>query len=634
MSVVDIDSSWSKLYVGEEQIQEFLKLIDNPEIEIIGHNIYNFDLKVIEKLYNWKPHKLQKITDTFLLAQIVFPDIDHEDHKDSHGGGGKVFTAKEKGSHSLKAWGQRIKCYKGEYTLGFEIYNDEMGRYCIQDTYTTKALLKFLETKLPEKLCEGAITLEIENELAPILARLQTKGVLFDVHKAEELYTKLQADLINLKWQLQEVFKPKYVSLGEFTPKRDDKKRGYVAGATFTKIELQEFNPTSRQQISERLISELGWKPEEFTETGKAKMDEAIIENLPYPQLKPLKEYLQTKLLIGKIKTAKGSWLNKVQEDGRIHGGIMQNGAITGRCSHYSPNMNIPSEKKLYGKECRELFIVPEGKVMVGCDADALEMRVIAGYLNKLDGGKMVQSVLHGSKEDGTDPHTINMHAYGVDNRDLAKTLYYSDVYGSKNAKKGATLLDYGVDLSEYVPDFEKKVKEMINWINKKNEEDREKGKEVTERTEQYWRCWVAGKHLMELYGEQCPELNLLKEKIAKIFDKNGYIKALDGRKLYSRSKHGQLNTLCQSAGAIIMKKAMVIADNDLQAAGLIPGQDYEFILFIHDEFELEVTDDKIIVDKCKEILQNSIKKAGEFFNFPCEMKGNSKAGKNWAAVH
>lgn len=635
-SVVFADNSYSELFIddGNGRIGQFLDLIDDPQVELIGHNIYNFDLKVIEKLHGWKSYKNQKITDTFLLAQVLFPDIEKDDYNNTHGAEGKVFSKRDYGSHSLKAWGQRCHMFKGEYFGGFEKYNDELGKYCIQDTYTTKALHEFLLKKLPEKLTSD-VTMEIENTIAPILARQQAHGVLFDRQKAERFYSLLEGNLFELRSTLQQVFKPKFISLGEVMPKRSNKTQGIVEGRLYTKIKLEEFNPNSRTHVVKRLINEYNWNPEEFTEKGNVRMDEEIIDALPYKEMKPLKEYLQTRSLMGKLMTSRQAWIKQVDEDGRIRGAIKQNGAITGRMTHHSPNLaQIPSEKKLYGKECRELFIVPKGKVMIGCDADSLEMRIMAGYLNKLDNGQMIQSVIHGNKEQGTDPHTLNMIAFGIADRDCSKTLFYAMTYGAKNAKLGKTLLDYGIDLNQYVPHFKKNVENMIKWVEEKNIEAKAKGKEPMERTRNYWECWVAGKELFKKFGDEMPALNLLKEKIKELVEKNGYLKGLDGRKLFCRSEHGQLNTLCQAAGAIVMKKALQIADEDLQLEGLVPGKDYEFILNIHDEFQLEVTDNSDIIAKVKEILSKAIKKSGEFFKFPCPLSGNVQVGKDWGECH
>ena len=635
ISVVDLDSSYSELYVGAERIQEFIDKVKNDtSIVLIGHNLFNYDLKVIEKLYGVDFTKTHKIEDTLVLGQLLFSDLRTDDEKNTHNLGGKIFSKKDTGSHSLKAYGQRIICYKGEYTGGWEEYNDEMGAYCIKDTYTTKALYKAFQANMSHKLLHsGAI--DLEYSISPILARQQAYGVLFDREKADNLILTLTYSLVEAKQKLTEIFKPRYVFDGTFTPKITNKTKGYTKGQAFSKVKLEEFNPGSRTQIVDRLKKEFAWNPEEFTEKGNAKMDEDIIENLPFPQLAPLKEYLTIKKRISQIETGRQAWLKKIDDDGRIRGAIRQNGAVTGRMAHFSPNMaQIPSNDSLYGRECRELFRVSKGKIMIGCDADALEMRCLAGYLHSYDGGKFMRSVLEGNKEDGTDPHSINMHAYELDQyengRDCSKTLFYASIYGSKNAKNGKILMDYGVDFEDYVPDFEKSVIGMLEWVAKKNKESAN----PMVRSDAYWRCWVAGKHATKLFGERIPELDLFRKDILDKLKEKGYIKGLDGRKLFCRSEHGALNTVLQSAGALIMKKALAIADTDLTLDGLRPGIDYEFILNVHDEFQLEVTNDQIVVDKVRGVLENSIIQAQEFFNFPCPMKMNSQIGLNWSLTH
>ncbi len=642
MSLVDLDSSYSHLVVGHEAVREFLlgPVIVNA-VEFIGHNVFNYDLKVLEKLYNWIPAPFQKIHDTMILGQLLYADLKNMEDSDEFPG--KIFSKRDTGSHSLRAWGQRIKTYKGEYSGGWESYNDDMGRYCIGDTYTTKSLYNFFESKWQDKLLSKQ-AMDLEYAIAPILARQQAYGVLFDKEKADNLILALTHSLVESRLKLRDVFKPRFVSLGEFIPKRNmtycyESPYGVIKHEVkkeqiFSKIKLEEFNPSSRTQIIDRLIKEFGWNPDEFTEKGNAKMDEDIIENLPFKELGPLKEYLTITKRISQIETGKQAWIIKIDIDSRIRGAIRQNGAVTGRMAHFSPNMaQIPANDSLYGKECRELFIVPKNKVMIGCDADALEMRCLAGYLTPIDSGRFMQSLLTGKKEDGTDPHSINAEAMGID-REPAKTVFYAFIYGARNAKIGKILLESGIDFSTYVEDFEKNVKGMLEWVAKKNEEAKRIGKEPMERTEMYWKCWVAGKECLKRFGDRIPELPQLQEKIKARIKEKGYIKGLDGRKLFCRSEHGALNTVLQSAGAIIMKQALAIADTDLQLSGLRPGIDYEFILNVRDEWQLEVTNDQIIVDKVREILENSIKKAGEFFNFPCPQKGNSAVGLNWSLTH
>jgi DNA polymerase-1 len=623
VSAVDVDSSYSRFYTGN-QIKDFLEYISNPAIELIGHNIINFDLQALKKVYGWTPVEGQKITDTLILAQLLFPDLKNEDADGTHGAPGKIFSGKDTGSHSLRAWGQRCKCFKGDYAGGWEIYNDEMGKYCIQDTNTNKTVFHFLESRIADKLCAGSTAIELEHSIAPILARQQNYGVLFNKEVAEQLIVTLVGSLIENKQTLQDIFKPRTVNADIIVPKRPNLLKGYVVGVPFQKTKVEEFNPGSRQQIISRLRTEFGWDPTEFTEKGNPKMNEDIIENLPFKELYPLKAYLTIKKRLSQIEGGKQAWMNKIGKDGRIRGGINQNGTVTGRMAHFGPNLGqVPAAYSLYGKECRELFIAGKGKILIGVDADALEMRCLAAYLAPLDGGKFRDSILHGSKDNKTDPHSINAEAMGID-RETAKTVFYAWIYGAKNAKVGRIIMEAGVDLEQYVDNFEKEVESMITWARKKG----------SEKTDLYWKCWIVGKECLARLGDRIPELNQLKMKVLEKVKERGYIKGLDGRKLIMRAEHGQLNMLLQSAGALIMKVALYLADQEMQSMGLVPGKDYEYVLNVHDENDLEVTDSPEIIEKVSNVLNKCINDAALFFNFPCEQKSTVKVGKNWYEIH
>lgn len=121
----------------------------------------------------------------------------------------------------------------------------------------------------------------------------------------------------------------------------------------------------------------------------------------------------------------------------------------------------------------------------------------------------------------------------------------------------------------------------------------------------------------------------------------------LDGRKLFigatmdkrklpkrvwQRSLHKALNTLLQSAGAIVMKKALVLLDGRLQAAGMVPGVDYEFVLNVHDEYQIEVNEDK--AEFVGQQARQAIVDAGVHFKMRCPLDGEYKIGNNWAETH
>ncbi|HEY3524978.1 MAG TPA: DNA polymerase [Nitrososphaeraceae archaeon] len=476
--------------------------------------------------------------------------------------------------------------------------------------------------------------IKLEYAIAPIISRQQEYGIEFDVGGANELLIQLESKKLELKNKLQEVFSIRIINRGEFTPKNNYScNRGgvvhrMVKGGTFTRIEYEEYNPNSRQQTVDRLCKEFGWTPQEFTDKGNPEFDEEIIESLPYKEMAPLKDYYIVNKRISQLSGGKQAWLKHVREDGRIYGSVMQSGTITARMAHYGPNLaQVPSCDKAWGTECRRLFRAKKGKIQVGCDADGLEARTLSGFLVPFDGGQFRDILLTGKKENKTDIHSINAIAYEVNEystgRDCAKTLFYAGIYGCKGPKAGLILQQFGIDLKSYIPNYNIEMIKIKQW----------NARVKAGFSDRFLECLVAGKLAQGRYNEKLPALPNLIQDVIKSWESNKFLKALDGRKLYPSNAHSCFNILNQSAGAIIMKKALAIADNLLYTNKNTRGK-YEFMLNIHDEWQLEVENDKDLVTEVSDILKNSIKFAGEYFNFPCPMVGSIKIGTNWAETH
>ena len=108
-----------------------------------------------------------------------------------------------------------------------------------------------------------------------------------------------------------------------------------------------------------------------------------------------------------------------------------------------------------------------------------------------------------------------------------------------------------------------------------------------------------------------------------------GYLVGLDGRHLHVRSDHAALNTLLQSAGALVMKQALV-----LLAQSSHYRRDFEFVANVHDEFQMEVRDDGDLPETVGLLAADCIKRAGEHFNFRCPLSGSYAVGGTWAETH
>tara|TARA_B110001454_G_scaffold90092_1_gene85971 strand:- start:2833 stop:4665 length:1833 start_codon:yes stop_codon:yes gene_type:complete len=563
-------------FTSFECLDEALDLMKDADT-LIGHNIIGYDLPVLKKLLNWSPRESTKIVDTLVMSRLVHPDLKEIDAKE------RKVDLKMWGSHSLKAWGQRNGELKDSYgeTADWSKFTMEMAKYCIQDVQVTLDLYyHFLEQEPPE------VAVELEHKFALIMARQEKRGFHFNVKKGQELYVSLLKDQERLAKKLRSSFGSWYISEGEFTPKKDNEKRGYTSGAKLTKIKAVEFNPNSRDHISSRLQKLYGWLPNSFTPSGKPEVNEAILSRLKYPNCQELKEHFLISKRVSQLAEGDNAWL-KLERNGRIHGRVNTNGAITGRCTHSYPNIaQVPASYSPYGKECRGLFGVGEGNKLVGVDADGLELRALAGYMTRYDGGKYVEAAVSGSKEEGTDIHTLNMKALNINDRDTAKTWFYAFIYGAGDAKLGAIL---------------------------------GKGSKTGSISRKRFLKNVTG-------------LDDLTNKVKETYRRRGYLVGLDGRKLHIRSEHSSLNTLLQSAGAVLMKQALVILDRRLKFVGFVEELDYEFVANIHDEFQIEVTER--YADNIAKYAKDAVQSAGEFFEFGCPLSATAQIGETWAETH
>ncbi|AMD61425.1 DNA polymerase [Agrobacterium sp. CCNWLW32] len=633
--------------------------------ELIGHNIIKFDVPAIQKVFPWfKPSS--RLLDTLVLARLFWPEI-----KDTDEGLVKKGTLPKnlRGKYSLESFGYRLKLQKGEYSdimkaKGLDPWanwNVEMQDYCELDVVVTNALYrKALKVwqgydrdterriKQAEKRKQPTDSIKIvpvsdrsvwmEMDVARILARQERWGFAFDVSAAEKFYVTLIAERERLETELRKTFgswlapdgKPVTVGKTRRVKRKDlpilgyerDRKGGikmdkegnpvpiyvkelYEEGSRYQKFKVVEFNPKSNHHIADRLKKLFGWEPMEFTPSGEPKLDETVLSQLPWPEAKLLTEYLTVAKRIGQLAEGKQAWLKK-ERNGRIHGSVITAGAVTRRMTHNNPNVaQVPKCGSPFGHECRSLFTSTAGFVLVGCDADALELRCLGGYMAKYDKGAYIETILSGDKSQGTDMHSVNARALGLDpkknypvdgkeinGREIAKTWFYAFIYGAGDFKLGSIMGTKGSQ------------------------------KAIME----------AGKRSRDNFLKGLPALGKLVENVQKRSGLRGFLIGLDGGKLKVRHRHAALNTLLQSAGAIIMKQALVILDADLQAEGLVPGIDYEFCANVHDEWQIDVLPMHVeFVSKTAEL---AIKKAGEVLEFGCPLAGNADTGSNWADTH
>jgi len=565
---------------SKENVPAGLKLLSNADV-IVGHNIIGFDIPAIQHLHpEWKPMGL--VRDTLVISKLFDANIRDIDSQK------RGVPPNMAGSHSLKAWGLRLGVEKGEFgsaPTAFDCWSEELCRYCEQDVFVTSHLYNYQE-KNHDLSIEAVI---IEHEFASVIRQQEMVGFCFDIDAAHDLHCVLMAHKIKIEEGLKDLFPPRVEILktpqyyedpntGIRYPKKGE--APVIIQKVLVKGPLRErlhpFNPRSRDQIAKGLINKYGWKPVLKTPEGKPRVDEAVLASLDYPEAKHLSEYLMLSKRLGQLSDGAEAWL-KVEKDGCIHGRVNTNGAITGRCTHNSPNISqVPNSHAPYGKECRALFTASRGMKLVGIDASGLELRCLAHYMGRYDNGEYTKVILEG------DIHTANQKAAGLASRNQAKTFIYAFCYGAGDEKIG----------------------KIVGGT-------REEGKALKRR-----------------FLSRTPALSRLRADIKKSMEARTSLIGIDGRPLYIRSAHSALNALLQSAGAVIMKKATTIADKMFRFRGM----EVEQVAHIHDEIQYQCSEH--ISEEVGKIVCQSIKESGEFFNFRCELAGEYRVGHTWDDTH
>jgi DNA polymerase I-like protein with 3'-5' exonuclease and polymerase domains len=528
----DIDDGIVRYWKNNDaELQRYLSVAD----EIIMHNGIFFDAPVLKRVWGVTVKKSQ-VVDTLVLSRLYNPSLED--------------------GHSLAAWGQRLGFAKGDFTDFDNGFTDEMLEYCVQDTLVTQKLYEHLTQEMQNGYSKESI--KLEHEVAIIIAEQERNGFKLNEAGALQLLSVLKTKLDTIQVEMASIF-PDKVTTGRVHK---------TSGKPLRDI-VEPFNPGSRQQIAERLI-EKGWKPTKHTEKGSVIVDEAVLETLDFPEAKTLAEYMMLQKRIAQIE----SWLNALGKDGRVHGRVITNGAVTGRMTHMSPNMaQVPNSGSPYGHECRDLWIVEKGYKLVGIDASGLELRMLAHYMND---NVYTHEVVSG------DIHTANQTAAGLQTRNQAKTFIYAFLYGAGSAKIGSIV---GGSAKE-------------------------------------------GQKLITSFLQNTPKLKALREKVARIYAQEGWLPGIDGRKLLVRAEHSALNTLLQGAGAIVMKQALVILAKELKRSKI----KHKFVANVHDEWQIEVEENR--ADEVGNMGVLAIEEAAIVLNMRCPLDGEFKVGNSWKETH
>ena len=557
--IVAQDSDSGSIYkFAPHQLESGLELLQSAD-KLIGHNILGFDIPVIKKLLG------VDLSDKILVDTLVLS---------------RLFNPSREGGHSLSMWGYRLKYPKDNFEE-FETYSPKMLEYCLRDVQLNKLVLEALKK---ESKGFSKESVELEHGVGLIMKEQEQNGFEFDKQQAEKLLARFYKRMSEVEDEVHKVFKPRWVDDKEVRPyiKKDGtlSKRG-LTDEEYTQVletkqyepfmrkKLQEFNLGSRKQIGEYL-QYFGWKPKKRTPTGLPMVDEKTLGRIKnIPEAKLIAEYLLIQKRIAQIE----SWIESVEDDGRVHGFVIPNGTITGRMAHRAPNMaQVPSVKSPYGIECRACWIVPKGYKLIGIDASGLELRMLAHYMKDEE---FTNEIING------DIHSRNQKIAGLQSRSQAKTFIYALLYGAGDAKIGSVVGGSKAD----------------------------------------------GRKLRERFFANQPTFKALRDRVTKTATK-GFIKGIDGRKIHIRTAYASLNSLLQGGGAIVMKRALIILNEEASKRNL----DFKFVANIHDEWQVEVH--KAHSEYFGKLAVKAIREAGEYYDMRCPLDAQYKIGEDWSETH
>jgi DNA polymerase I-like protein with 3'-5' exonuclease and polymerase domains len=425
--------------------------------------------------------------------------------------------------------------------------------------------------------------LDLEMDIAKIMAMQEASGFRFDLQSAERVQKHLSHRFEQLK---RGVIKRFFGIPGKLKmPKRANKVKGIGKGCPY--VEVVPFNPTSRVHIAFAL-EQLAVSFDKKTETGQIKIDEDILAEIAENHQNSLKarkaarrfaKLLKIQKWLGQLSEGSNAWLRKVEADGSIHHSCGL-ATQTGRNAHRNPNLGQVNSAPW----ARKLFIPHEGQVLVGVDLEGLELRCLGHFLYPYDHGSFGDVVVNG------DVHQQNADRVGC-SRKLVKSLTYGFIYGAGDLKLGKLMYPTMSETSQ-----------------------RSKGKEIRQ------------KFLDAIPGLE-PLVNAVRDKVRVA----GMLRGLDGRPIFCTAEHASLNYLLQGAGACLSKAWCVQAFEDL-CARFTYGTDFVQVAYVHDEIQWSVN--PVIATEFVDIAEKAAIKAGAAFGHRVPITAKGDIGSNWSQTH
>jgi DNA polymerase I len=557
--------------------------------EIITQNGIDYDLPLLKKLLGWVPPKRIKLLDTLIISMVM-------DYKRFGFG------------HSLEKWAEYFNRIKPPISSWVK-FDPAMIHRCIEDTELT--LLTFNKLVKEVKIAATSkpiikTSLRAEHATATFIAKAKERGWRINVAELKELTEKLSAR----NKEISDILSPKLPSRIKKTSKVRSpiyNKSGVYSVITAKAFEIEPTRGLSDRPVDgpfsmleryppdidsidclKKYLYSIGWKPIEWNMKKINNKWERTTPKLCTTSLCELgtdgeliDEYLTNRSRLSIIE----GWKSLIDKDDRLHGEAFSIGTPTFRCRH-SIIVNIPSVGSSWGAEMRNIFVTDPGNVIVGGDSSGNQARALCHYINDDEFTRLcLEEDLHAKNA-----ITLTTPRSAV-SRSTAKRWYYAWLFGAGAAK-----------LSRYIIGYED-----VGF----------------------------GRELSDLFLTANPKLKRLIEKLEEVFEltlkksngTRGYIPALDGRRVYSDSKHKLLNYTLQSFEAITCKAALLYFNTKMEEEG-IP---YFPLIFMHDELQVEVA--KEHAERTAIIMKEAFREAPKWYGVNI-MDGESKIGNTWFETH
>jgi DNA polymerase-1 len=590
---------------------------------LIGHNAIAYDFPLLRKLHGWE-YSGEKI-DTLLMSRMQRPN--------------RVLPPmcrnKQAGPHSVEAWAYRVGEDRKIEHEDWSKFSEEMLARCVRDC---ELQYKIYLALLEEGAGEGwERAHKLNHKLFHHLQRQEEYGWLVDRDwfgyccRVLDRYIRRIDSVVSKDLPLvTEIGEDKHLPVSRETEglykwiKKPFKKDGSYSEATwkfiqtleleeyaavgcgmidvvgpFSRISFRPVDLNSNQETKEFLLAQ-GWEPVEWnTNNAGERTSPKLSKTDPFEGVSGrLGQLIARRVQCRHRKSQIEGWLTAIRDDGRI-GAKVGGVATTGRLKH-SVIVNVPNADSFFGKHMRKGFITKPGWVLVGTDSAGNQMRQLA---SRMGDDEFTKAVLYGTKEDGTDLHSLNQRRSGVATRTLAKNFFYGCILFGAGDRKTAKIL--GSTTEEAKRKKEEYFQEMP-LLRRLLDDEIEKWRKTANK-------WWNKRYNRWEYS-------------------NGYITGLDGRPILVEFEKDILVYYLQSDEAIQMAAAYCVLHKWLERAGYEWKKDYGFVIWMHDEWQIECR--KEIAEHVAELSSRAITWAGEFFKIKCPHSGESKIGNNWYETH